>query len=98
MSSFIGEFECSVDAKGRVLFPAALKRQVSPEAGDKFVLNRGFEKCLNLYPYNVWKEITAEMEYAMGEKPALLAQEIAELALLLLVEEEAEAVEAVNPA
>ena len=44
------------------------------------------------------KEITAEMEYAMGEKPALLAQEIAELALLLLVEEEAEAVEAVNPA
>ena len=61
MSVFTGEFECSVDAKGRVLFPAALKRQVSPEAGEKFVLNRGFEKHLTLYPYNVWKEITGEM-------------------------------------
>ena len=61
MTSLIGEFEATVDAKGRVLFPSALKRQVSPEAGDKFVLNRGFEKHLNLYPYNVWKEITAEM-------------------------------------
>lgn len=61
MTSFTGEFECSVDAKGRVLFPAALKRQVSPDAGDKFVLNRGFEKHLNLYPYNSWKSITEKM-------------------------------------
>ena len=61
MSSFTGEFEATVDVKGRVLFPSALKRQVSPEAGDKFVLNRGFEKHLNLYPFNVWKEITGEM-------------------------------------
>jgi len=61
MSGFTGEFECSVDAKGRVLFPAALKRQVSPDAGEKFVLNRGFEKHLTLYPFNVWKDITGEM-------------------------------------
>ena len=61
MSGFTGEFECSIDSKGRVLFPAALKRQVSPEAGEKFVLNRGFEKHLTLYPFNVWKEITGEM-------------------------------------
>ncbi len=61
MNSFTGEYESTVDAKGRVLFPSALKRQVSPEAGDKFVLNRGFEKHLNLYPYNVWKTITEKM-------------------------------------
>jgi len=61
MSTFTGEFECTVDAKGRVLFPASLKRQVSPEAGDKFVLNRGFEKHLNLYPFNIWKKITDRM-------------------------------------
>lgn len=59
--SFTGEFEATADVKGRVLFPSALKRQISPESGDKFVLNRGFEKHLNLYPYNVWKEVTAEM-------------------------------------
>ena len=61
MSGFIGEFEATVDAKGRVLFPAALKKQLSPEAGEKFVLNRGFEKQLNLYPSNVWNDITADM-------------------------------------
>ena len=61
MSGFIGEFEATVDAKGRVLFPAALKRQLSPEAGEKFVLNRGFEKQLNLYPSNVWNDVTADM-------------------------------------
>jgi MraZ protein len=58
---FTGEFEATVDAKGRVLFPSALKRQLLPEAGDKFVLNRGFEKHLNLYPHTIWKEVTAEM-------------------------------------
>jgi MraZ protein len=61
MTSLLGEFEATVDAKGRVLFPSALKRQISPEAEGKFVLNRGFEKHLNLYPSNVWKEITGEM-------------------------------------
>ena len=61
MNTFTGEFQAKVDAKGRALFPAALKRQVSPEAADKFVMNRGFEKHLNLYPYNVWKETTGEM-------------------------------------
>lgn len=61
MISFTGEFEATVDAKGRVLFPSALRRQISPEAGDKFVMNRGFEKHLNLYPHNVWQEVTGEM-------------------------------------
>jgi MraZ protein len=61
MTSFTGEYECSVDSKGRVLFPAGLRRQLPPEAGEKFVINRGFEKHLNVYPYNVWKEITSEM-------------------------------------
>lgn len=61
MSGFIGEFEATVDAKGRVLFPSALKKQLLPAAMERFVLNRGFEKQLNLYPSNVWDEITADM-------------------------------------
>ena len=61
MSSFIGEFEVTVDAKGTVLFPSGLKRQISPDAEGRFVLNRGFEKCLNLHPFNEWKSITDNM-------------------------------------
>jgi MraZ protein len=58
MSQFHGEFECKLDAKGRLSMPAALRKQVSPEAGERFMLNRGFENCLALYPMDEWKKIS----------------------------------------
>jgi len=61
MANLIGEFECKIDAKGRIMLPAGLKKQVSPEAQDKFVINRGFENCLVLYPQNEWKVISDEI-------------------------------------
>lgn len=61
MTSFIGEFDCKVDAKGRVMMPTGLRKQLDPEAQEKFVLNRGFEKCLVLYPKNVWTSISSEI-------------------------------------
>lgn len=59
MTSFLGEYECKVDDKGRVLIPAALKKQISADAQEKFVVNRGFEKHLTLYPMNEWNIISA---------------------------------------
>lgn len=50
-----------MDAKGRLMLPAALRRQVSPESQDRFVVNRGFENCLALYPFNEWQKISAEI-------------------------------------
>jgi len=41
--------------------PSGLRKQLDPEAQEKFVLNRGFEKCLVLYPKNVWSGISAEI-------------------------------------
>ena len=61
MTRFIGEYECKVDAKGRLKLPAALKRQMMPEAKGKFVINRGFEQHLVLYPFNEWEAISAEV-------------------------------------
>jgi MraZ protein len=61
MTNLIGEYECKVDAKGRFLLPAGLKKQLPPEVQDKFILNRGFENCLVLYPQNVWKVISDEV-------------------------------------
>lgn len=62
MASFLGEFECKLDAKGRFMLPAGLKKQIDPAAQEKFVMNRGFEGCLVLYPQNEWDKITAEMK------------------------------------
>ncbi|MCK9421264.1 MAG: division/cell wall cluster transcriptional repressor MraZ [Bacteroidales bacterium] len=60
-TNLIGEFECRLDEKSRIILPAALKKQISQDAQDKFVINRGFEGCLVLYPYNVWKETTGNI-------------------------------------
>ncbi len=61
MLNLIGEYECKLDSKSRLLFPAGLKRQLPIAAEYKFVLNRGFEKCLVLYPQDEWKTISDEI-------------------------------------
>jgi MraZ protein len=61
MNGFIGEYEATLDAKGRFLLPAGFKKQLPEEAGSQFVINRGFEKCLTLYPMKSWDPIFAEL-------------------------------------
>ncbi len=61
-TNLIGEYECRGDDKSRVTLPSALKKQISQDAQDRFVINRGFEGCLVLYPMDVWKETTARID------------------------------------
>jgi MraZ protein len=57
MLSFLGEYEVSVDAKGRFLVPAAFRKQIPEGVAEKFVINRGFENCLSLYHIDSWNEL-----------------------------------------
>ncbi len=50
MIGFLGEYESTIDAKGRFLLPAGFKKQLPEDSSVRFVINRGFEKCLSLYP------------------------------------------------
>jgi MraZ protein len=43
------------------MIPTVLRKQLPPEAQEKFVINRGFEKCLVLYPMNDWQKISADV-------------------------------------
>jgi MraZ protein len=61
MTGFLGEFEATLDAKGRFLLPAGFKRQLPEEEATKFVINRGFEKCLSLYPLKSWEPLFADI-------------------------------------
>jgi MraZ protein len=61
MTGFLGEFEATLDAKGRFLLPAGFKRQLPEEEAAKFVINRGFEKCLSLYPLKSWEPLFADI-------------------------------------
>ena len=57
MIGFLGEFEATLDPKGRFLLPAGIKKQLKEGENTQFVINRGFEKCLTLYPLNSWAPI-----------------------------------------
>jgi len=56
MSSFIGDYECKVDEKGRILFPASLRKQVKSALPDQFVVKKDiYEDCLTLYTMEEWQ-------------------------------------------
>ncbi|MCU0381544.1 MAG: division/cell wall cluster transcriptional repressor MraZ [Chitinophagaceae bacterium] len=57
MTGFLGEFEATLDPKGRFLLPAGVKKQLQEGENTQFVINRGFEKCLTLYPMSSWNPI-----------------------------------------
>lgn len=61
MIGFLGEYEATLDAKGRFLLPAGFKKQLPGETASLFILNRGFEKCLTLYPQQSWDPIFSEI-------------------------------------
>lgn len=62
MVNLIGTYECKVDAKGRLMVPSALKKQLSPMLQDGFVLKRSvFQPCLELYPMEEWDKLMARM-------------------------------------
>lgn len=61
MLNLHGEYECKMDAKGRLIIPAALKSQLPKAAKSSFFINRGFEKCCVMFPSNEWNEIAAEI-------------------------------------
>lgn len=61
MSHFLGEFDCKLDAKGRMMIPSSLKRQLPEAEREGLVINRGFEKNLVIYTKKEWDRITEEL-------------------------------------
>lgn len=56
MTTFIGDYTCKVDSKGRIMLPSAFKKQLSAAENDRFVVKKDiYEKCLVLYPWNEWQ-------------------------------------------
>ena len=47
---FIGEYEHSVDVKGRLIMPAKLREEI----GEKFVVTKGLDGCLFAYSQKEW--------------------------------------------
>ena len=54
----IGEYEHSIDAKGRLSMPAKLKSEI----GDKFVVTKGLEGCLFVYSLAEWQNFEEKLK------------------------------------
>ncbi|MCX6189826.1 MAG: division/cell wall cluster transcriptional repressor MraZ [Bacteroidetes bacterium] len=61
MVHFIGEYNCTMDTKGRIMLPKALVTQLPDDSKQQLVVNCGFEKCLVLYTKDEWNRITTEL-------------------------------------
>lgn len=66
MNQLKGEYECKMDAKGRVRLPTGLIKQIGSGENLIFTMNRGFEKNLMLYPKDVWEAKTKEINQRLN--------------------------------
>ncbi|WP_100487589.1 division/cell wall cluster transcriptional repressor MraZ [Sporolactobacillus pectinivorans] len=55
---FMGEFNHSIDIKGRLIIPAKFRE----ELGESFVVTRGLEQCLFVYPMSEWQHIEERLK------------------------------------
>jgi MraZ protein len=62
MLNLLGEYKCKIDVKGRLMFPAPLRRQLELILHHGLVVNRDiFEDCLVIYPQPEWDKVNQEM-------------------------------------
>jgi MraZ protein len=63
MTFFTSEYECKLDAKGRLVLPARIKSQLpEPDGeGQELVIRRGFEQCLIIYPMVEFKKVFSKI-------------------------------------
>ena len=56
MSMFMGEFNHTIDAKGRLIIPSRFRE----ELGQEFVMTKGLDGCLFVFPQNEWESFLRE--------------------------------------
>lgn len=54
----MGEYQHSVDAKGRLIVPAKFREAL----GETFVVTRGLDNCLFGYPMNEWRKLEEKLK------------------------------------
>ena len=55
---FFGEYQHALDTKNRIIVPAKLRE----ELGNKFVITKGLDGCLYVYPLAEWKILEEKLK------------------------------------
>ena len=56
-NTFIGEYKYTLDSKGRINIPSKFRQCLSLDNQETFILSRGLDSCIYVYPLVVWQEI-----------------------------------------
>ena len=54
----MGEYNHTIDAKGRLIIPAKFRETL----GEEFILTRGLDGCLSIYPMDEWKSFEEKLK------------------------------------
>lgn len=63
---FMGEYNHTIDTKGRIIVPSKFREAL----GDEFVVTGGLDGCLFVYPNDEWMEFIAQLKNLPGSKEA----------------------------
>ena len=63
---FTGEYEHTVDTKGRIIMPSKFREALSGE----FVVTAGLDGCLFVYPNEEWEQFVLKLKSLPGNKEA----------------------------
>ena len=55
---FMGEYNHTIDAKGRLIVPSKFREQL----GDEFVVTKGLDGCLFVYDNTEWKKFEEKLQ------------------------------------
>lgn len=55
---FIGEYEHTLDTKGRIIIPSKFREKL----GDEFVMTKGLDNCLFVYPKSEWSVLEEKLK------------------------------------
>ena len=61
-NTFTGEHSYSLDAKGRINIPAKFRNVLSSDNDKSFVITKGMDSCVWVYPVIVWQNIESELK------------------------------------
>ena len=63
---FMGEYHHNIDEKGRLIMPSKFRNDL----GETFVVTRGIDSCLFVYPMETWNNLTSklnELSFTKGD-------------------------------
>lgn len=67
MASFIGDYGCKSDSKGRVVVPVSFRKELAAAGESHVVLRKDiFERCIVCYPKGAWLQETAGLQASLS--------------------------------